>query len=162
MGIELEIDSLAAWVCFALAALGFAGVGLLTAKVLRKASAQGGAFASAYECGEEAVGSTWVPFHPRYYVVAILFLLFEVEVALLYPWATVALVPARQGGLAASFGLYAFCLGAGFVVLLALGLVYAWARGSLDWKLSTNTPIPNHALPAGATAYKTAFETQRA
>ena len=157
MRIELETSGLLAWVCFTLVALGFATIGLFTAKMLRRKTNQGGAYLTAYECGEEPVGSTWVPFHPRYYVVAILFLLFEIEVALLYPWASVALVAQTKGGLSVSYSAYAFYLGVGFVSLLALGLVYAWARGSLDWKISTTNPVHSHSLPAGASAYQTTF-----
>ena len=157
MYIELESAGLGAWLLFILVGLGFAAIGMLTSKLLRRKSTQAGAYATAYECGEEPVGSTWVPFHPRYYVVAILFLLFEVEIALLYPWASVALVAPGKGGLAGPFGGYAFALGLGFVLLLALGLVYAWARGSLDWKVAANTPTPHHPLPAGSAAYRSAF-----
>ena len=160
MGIELASAGAAAWFWFLTVALLFGGAGLLTASFLRAAKPTNPAYQTAYECGEEPVGAIWVPFHPRYYVIAILFLLFEVEVALLYPWASVAMVKPNRGGLSALYADYAFGLGIGFILLLALGLVYAWARGSLDWKLGINPQTPQRGpLPAGAEAYKAAFAT---
>jgi NADH-quinone oxidoreductase subunit A len=85
-----------------------------------------------YECGEPALGSSWVRFDIRFYTVALVFLVFDVEVALLYPWALV-FRPLREGGL----GLFAFLEAAVFLGILGVGFVYCWAKGDLDWVKTT-------------------------
>ncbi|MBU1702075.1 MAG: NADH-quinone oxidoreductase subunit A [Candidatus Eisenbacteria bacterium] len=77
----------------------------------------------AYECGEQPVGSPWVKFNVRFYVVALIFVIFDVEVVLLYPWATAF----------KSLGLFAFVEMLVFLGLLFLGLAYVWKRGDLEW-----------------------------
>ncbi len=78
---------------------------------------------STYECGEIPVGSSWVQFNIRFYVVALIFIIFDVEVALLYPWAVVF----RR------LGLLAFVEAFIFIVILLTGLAYLWKEGDLDW-----------------------------
>jgi NADH-quinone oxidoreductase subunit A len=88
---------------------------------------------SAYESGEEAEGASVVSFNIRFYIVAIIFLLFEVELLFLFPWATVfgdaALIEETSG----SWAVFAIGEMFLFVGILALGLVYAWREGHLDW-----------------------------
>ena len=76
-----------------------------------------------YECGEDAEGSPWVKFNIRFYVVALIFLIFDVEVVLLIPWALVY----------KNFGLGGFLVGAIFLIMLGLGMVYEWRKGDLEW-----------------------------
>ena len=76
-----------------------------------------------YECGETPVGQAWVQFNVGYYLFALLFLIFDVEAAFLYPWAVVL----RKVGAA---GLIEIGI---FLVVLILGLVYAWKKGVLEW-----------------------------
>jgi NADH:ubiquinone oxidoreductase subunit 3 (subunit A) len=76
-----------------------------------------------YECGVETEGDALGQFHVRYYVVALLFVLFDVEAVFLYPWA----VAYRQ------LGLFAFVEAVIFIVILLVGYVYAWRRKALDW-----------------------------
>jgi len=76
-----------------------------------------------YECGELPFGSAWARFHVGYYLFALLFLVFDVEVALCFPWAVVL----REGGVAA------LGAGLGFILVLAFGLVFAWRKGYLVW-----------------------------
>lgn len=78
---------------------------------------------STYECGEEPKGSPWVRFNTRFYVVALIFLVFDVEVLFLFPWAVVL----RE------FGWFAWVEMAVFIAVLAVGLAYVWAKGDLDW-----------------------------
>ena len=78
---------------------------------------------STYECGEVPYGSSWVQFNIRFYVVALIFIIFDVEVALLYPWAVVF----------QRLGLLAFVEGFVFVVILLVGLAYLWKEGDLEW-----------------------------
>lgn len=88
---------------------------------------------ATYECGEDAVGNVWGHFNIRFYLVALLFVLFEVEILFLFPWATVfgqkELIEGTQG----QWGWFAFFEVVVFVGILALGLAYAWAKGYLDW-----------------------------
>ncbi len=78
----------------------------------------------AYECGEPAVGDAWVRFPVGYYLIALVFVIFDVEIAFLLPWATFA----RTLGTA---GLGAIVL---FVAILFLGWVYAYRKGALEWE----------------------------
>ena len=105
-------------------ALAFGGAGFGTAALLRKRSGYSGGSGIAYESGEDPIGTPWVAFQARYYVVALLFLLFEVEIAFMFPYAL-----ALEGPNA----VLAFLEGSAFVVVLGLGLVFAWAGGWLDW-----------------------------
>jgi NADH-quinone oxidoreductase subunit A len=78
---------------------------------------------SAYECGFEAFEDTRGRFDVRYYLVAILFIVFDLEIAFLFPWA-VALP--KIGG----FGLWAMGI---FLAILVVGFVYEWKKGALEW-----------------------------
>jgi NADH-quinone oxidoreductase subunit A len=76
-----------------------------------------------YECGEEVEGSPWVKFNIRYYVIALIFLIFDVEIVLLIPWTLVY----KQ------FGIAGYITGAIFLLLLGLGMAYEWRKGDLEW-----------------------------
>ena len=78
---------------------------------------------SAYECGMESEGDPWVQFRVQYYVYALLFVIFDVEVVFIYPWALV-----WRGLGPAAFAEMALFLG-----ILAVGLIYAWKKGALEW-----------------------------
>ncbi len=78
---------------------------------------------STYECGEEAEGSAWVQFNIRFYVIALIFLIFDVEVVFLFPWAVVF----------QELGWLAFVEMAIFLLILIVGLAYVWKKGDLDW-----------------------------
>lgn len=82
---------------------------------------------TAYECGTEPVGRAWYQVHVRYYIYALLFVLFDVEVAFLYPWAAIF---RRLDGFQ-SFLLVEVIV---FLVILIFGLVYAWRKGALEWE----------------------------
>lgn len=79
---------------------------------------------TTYECGENPEGSPWIKFNIRFYVVALIFLIFDVEVVLLIPWAL---------GYKA-FGMTGFLVGLVFLVLLGLGMAYEWRKGDLEWE----------------------------
>ena len=76
-----------------------------------------------YETGEATVTDPWRPFPVRYYVFALLFLIFDVEAAFLYPWAVIY----------KDLGVYGFVEMVIFVVILGVGLAYAWKKGALKW-----------------------------
>lgn len=77
-----------------------------------------------YECGEEPEGPAWIKFHPRYYVVALVFVLFDVEAVFLFPWA----LSIRSVGRTAIVDMLIF------VVVLLLGWAYALKKGALRWQ----------------------------
>jgi NADH-quinone oxidoreductase subunit A len=91
---------------------------------------------TVYECGEPTIGSAWVRFNLRFYTTALVFLIFDVEVVFLFP----VIVNLK------SIGLLAFLEIVFFVGILALGLVYAWAYGALDWVREDNDPQNEEAL----------------
>lgn len=78
----------------------------------------------AYECGIPTRGRSWMQFRVGYYLFAILFLLFDVETVFLFPWAAIV----QDLGL---YGLVSICF---FLLILVLGLAYAWKKGALEWK----------------------------
>ena len=78
---------------------------------------------TTYECGIETVGETWVQFKAQYYVCALVFLVFDVEVVLMYPWAAAFKV----------LPLFGVLEGVLFILILAAGLIYAWRKGALKW-----------------------------
>jgi NADH-quinone oxidoreductase subunit A len=80
-----------------------------------------------YECGEIPIGSAWMQFHVGYYLIALVFVLFEVEVAFLFPWAAVYKTLSRAE---VFHSLYAVGL---FIGVLALADAYAWKKGALEW-----------------------------
>nr|YP_009671149.1 NADH-plastoquinone oxidoreductase subunit 3 [Passiflora misera]QCX30449.1 NADH-plastoquinone oxidoreductase subunit 3 [Passiflora misera] len=78
---------------------------------------------SGYESGIEPMGDAWLQFRIRYYMFALVFVVFDVETVFLYPWAM-------------SFdllGIYVFIEAFIFVLILTIGLVYAWRKGALEW-----------------------------
>ena len=105
---------------------------------------------STYECGEETVGTAWVQFNPRFYVIALVFLLFDVELLFIFPWATVF---GRPDLIAADtrWGPFALLEMALFVGILIIGLVYVWGKGDLEWiKPQPLTPQVHVNIPASA------------
>lgn len=76
-----------------------------------------------YECGIEIDGPSWIQFNIRFYVVALIFIIFDVEVLLLFPWAAVF----------TDIGMIAFVEMIIFLGILAVGLAYAWRKGDLEW-----------------------------
>lgn len=83
-----------------------------------------------YECGEPTIGTSWVQFDLRFYIVALFYLIFDVEVVLIYPWAVIY----REAPLPA------LVLGAPFLLIVVIGYAYEWYSGSLDWvRSSINT-----------------------
>lgn len=102
---------------------------------------------TSYECGEETVGSAWIPFNSRFYVIALIFLLFDVEMIFILPWATVfgshdaAKIDSRWGWLSLAEMFI-------FLGILILGLVYVWVKGDLDWiKPKPIKPVVSTQVP---------------
>jgi NADH-quinone oxidoreductase subunit A len=100
----------------------FVAAGMFASWILRPHRPYPGKTAP-YECGEDPVGDAWVRFNVRFYVIALIFLIFDVEVVFLFPWALVY----------RSFGLFGFLEMAVFLGILIVGFVYVWVKGDLDW-----------------------------
>lgn len=100
----------------------FVTLGLITAWIVRPKRPYPDKL-TTYECGEDPVGSPWVKYNIRFYVVALIFLIFEVEILFLFPWALVY----------QDLGLFAFIEMVIFLVILFVGYAYVWVRGDLDW-----------------------------
>ncbi|UKJ05895.1 NADH-quinone oxidoreductase subunit A [Solitalea lacus] len=102
---------------------------------------------TTYECGENPTGNSWIQFNMRFYVIALVFLLFDVEMIFLFPWATVfgnkeliAAVPA--------WGWLSFFEMAIFIAILLVGLVYVWKKGDLEWiKPEPIIPVVESKVP---------------
>ena len=79
---------------------------------------------STYECGMQTIGPTRMRMNIRYYLTAMLFLIFDIEIMFLYPWAVVT----------RSLGLFGFLEMLVFVLILFIGYVYVWKKGALEWE----------------------------
>jgi NADH-quinone oxidoreductase subunit A len=102
---------------------------------------------TSYECGEEPTGSAWMPFNSRFYVIALIFLLFDVEMVFVIPWATVF---GDKSAISADhrWGWLSFTEMFVFLGILILGLVYVWVKGDLDWiKPKVVIPTVGTAVP---------------
>jgi len=93
-----------------------------------------------YECGEKPIGTAWFNFNPRFYIVALVFVIFEVEIALMLPVVLVYKRWVEKGS-----GGVAFFEILAFVVILAVGLAWVWAKGDLDWIKKLVTPSDRDA-----------------
>lgn len=78
----------------------------------------------AYECGFKAFDDARMPFDVRFYLVAILFILFDLETAFLFPWAVVL----------RKIGTFGFCAAMIFLGVLVIGFIYEWKKGALEWE----------------------------
>ena len=106
---------------------------------------------TTYECGEVVEGDSWINFNIRFYVVALVFVIFDVEVAFIYPVVTVF-----KSWVAEGRGLFALVEILIFVGILVSGLVYVWVKGDLQWIKKVATPKPAEEpqpVAAGKTVY---------
>ncbi len=135
---------------FILGASLFLLIGLGASRLLRP-QAPNAEKNTPYECGEEPVTSAWGQFNIRFYVIALIFILFEVELVMMFPWATVFANPdliEKSGG---TWGWFALIEMLFFVLVLVAGLAYAWAKKHLDWdKPQTQEPQIQEIIPMGA------------
>ncbi len=115
---------------------------------------------STYESGEEAIGSAWPQFNIRFYVIALMFLLFEVELIFLFPWATIFANKQLMQQTNNAWSLFTLVEVVLFVIILALALAYAWAKGYFNWIEgkqeipSIHSPVPKHFYEAINERYK--------
>ena len=98
--------------------------------------------AQTYECGEDTIGDSWGRFNPRFYVIALVFVLFDIEILFMYPWAVVFGDLGHQPASAAPGALtlrFAFGEMVVFVAILVVGFAYLWRYGFLEWVRSVRT-----------------------
>jgi NADH-quinone oxidoreductase subunit A len=108
--------------------IAFIFVALLLGRFLRPRIPEGQKGLS-YECGELPVGSAWLQFNFRFYLIALIFIIFDVEIAFMFPVATVfrSWIESGQGAVALAEILL-------FVGILFVGLIYVWAKGDISWQ----------------------------
>ena len=116
------LTSYSAVLAFLVVAVAFLVVNLLIWKVLRP-SRPSEEKLTTYECGENPTGSAWIQFNIRFYVFALIFIIFDVEAVFLLPWAVVF----------KSLGMLAFVEGVVFIAILVVALAYVWRKGDLEW-----------------------------
>ena len=109
-------------------AIGFAAAALITSVLLGKSAKRNKAKDSAYECGMPAVGEAQPRFSVKFYLVAMLFILFDIEIVFMYPWAVIYREYIAQHGA----DIFWYMLS--FVGVLTVGYVYAIMKGALEWK----------------------------
>jgi NADH-quinone oxidoreductase subunit A len=107
---------------FIIIAVVFVIIGILSARVLAPNHPTKEKL-TTYECGEQPIGSPWIKFNIRFYVIALIFVIFDVEVVFLFPWAVVF----------QKMGMSAFIEMLIFLLILAVGFVFVWGRGDLEW-----------------------------
>ncbi|BBD53105.1 MULTISPECIES: photosynthetic/respiratory NAD(P)H-quinone oxidoreductase subunit C [Planktothrix] len=95
----------------------------LTASKVLGPKSRRGVRHTTYESGNEPIGGAWIQFNIRYYMFALVFVIFDVETVFLYPWAVVF----------HNLGLLAFIEALIFISILVIALVYAWRKGALEW-----------------------------
>ncbi len=108
---------------FMVMGLVFMVVALVFSRLVRPTGVQSDVKLSTYECGEIPQGSAWIQFNIRFYVVALIFIIFDVEIIFLLPWAVVF----------KDLGMFAFIEGLIFIAILVVGLAYVWRKGDLAW-----------------------------
>ncbi len=120
---DVPFDSYLLLAVMAMLAVGFACAPLVISAILAPRKPND-IKQSTYECGLESKGDSWVQFKVQYYLYALAFVIFDIEIVFIYPWAV------AFTGL--SFG--AFLAMGVFILLLAEGLIYLWIKGVLTWK----------------------------
>jgi len=116
------LTAYAAVLAFLVVAIAFLAVNLLVWKVIRPSRFSEEKL-TTYECGENPVGSAWIQFNIRFYVFALIFIIFDVEAVFLLPWAVVF----RE------LGVLAYLEGLLFIAILMVALAYVWSKGDLEW-----------------------------
>jgi NADH-quinone oxidoreductase subunit A len=101
----------------------FLAAALILSRLIQANGVPGSDKYMSYECGEVPEGSAWIRFNIRFYVFALIFIIFDVEIVFLLPWAVVF----------KKLGAFAFIEGLIFIGILIVGLAYVWKKGDLEW-----------------------------
>lgn len=134
-------------IIYIVAGIAFVGGGLLASQILRP-NRPNEEKSTTYESGEDPLGNARASFPIKYYVIALIFLLFEVEIIFLFPWALVFGDKSLNEATNNQWGWLAFIEMTIFLFILIIGLAYAWRKGFLDWEKSElkvrdyKSPVP--------------------
>ena len=135
----MEINGFGTVGLFILGGLGFILIALMVGKVLRP-NRPNEEKLTTYESGEDPVNNAWGQFNLRFYIIALVFILFEVELVFLFPWAVVFadvdLITVTNG----LWGWFSLIETGVFIIILSVGLAYVWMNGMLTW-LRPRVPI---------------------
>jgi NADH-quinone oxidoreductase subunit A len=129
---------------FAIVAVGFAFGGITLSRIVGP-RIPNPEKATIYECGERPIGVAWFNFNPRFYLVALVFVIFEVDIALTFP---VVAVYRQWVAVSPAFAWIAFVELFLFTAILVVGLVWVWAHGDLEW-VKTLSGASNEAPAPG-------------
>lgn len=132
MMIEPSVSEFGTILLFLVGGLLFATIGLYVSKIIRP-NRPNYEKLTTYESGEDTIGSAWGKFNIKFYVVALIFLLFEVEIIYLFPWSIIFGDAELIEGTNGKWAWFAIVEMFVFILILALGLAYAWRKGYLDW-----------------------------
>ena len=116
------LTAYSAVLAFLVVAVAFLAVNLVVWRIIRPSRFSEEKL-TTYECGENPQGTAWVQFNIRFYVFALIFIVFDVEAVFLLPWAVVF----------RKLGMVAFVEGLVFIAILAVALAYVWRKGDLEW-----------------------------
>lgn len=130
--IQTNLSDYGILLLFIIGAIVFVAIGLLVSKLIRP-NRPNFEKLTTYESGEDTIGGAWGQFNLKYYLVAMIFLLFEVEIIYLFPWAVIFGDPQMVYATDWQWAWFALVEMFIFIGILALGLVYAWKKGFLDW-----------------------------
>lgn len=114
---------------------------------------------TTYECGEDPTGTAWGKFNIRFYVVALVFVLFETELLFLFPWAIVFGDENLNSSSGGNWGILAMVEMGLFILILVVGLAYVWGKGYLEWEKPNieindlDTQVPDELYDAINTKY---------
>jgi len=111
---------------FIVMAIAFLAVNLVVWRIIRPSRFSEEKL-TTYECGENPTGSAWIQFNIRFYVFALIFIIFDVEAVFLLPWAVVFRALAQEQGM------LPFAEGLVFIAILVVALAYVWRKGDLEW-----------------------------
>ena len=111
---------------FLVMGIGFLAVNLVVWRIIRPSRFSEEKL-TTYECGENPTGSAWIQFNIRFYVFALLFIIFDVEAVFLLPWAVVFRKLAQEQGM------LPYVEGLVFIAILVVALAYVWRKGDLEW-----------------------------
>ncbi len=137
--IESNLSEFGTILIFIIGGLAFAIIGLYASKLIRP-NRPNFEKLTTYESGEDTVGSAWGQFNLRFYIVALIFILFEVEIIYLFPWAIIFGDEELIKGTNWQWAWFAITEMFIFIFILALGLAYAWRKGYLDWVKPQHKP----------------------
>jgi NADH-quinone oxidoreductase subunit A len=146
---EIYFSPLAQIILFAMGGIFFVALALFTSRLIRP-SRPNVQKLTTYESGETPQGLARVQFNIKFYVLALVFILFEVEIVFLFPWSTVFASTELNQQTQGAWGWFTFVEMLVFMLVLGVGLAYVWRMGHLDWiqskpqKSDYKSPVPPH------------------